>query len=497
MADANRADADTSAPGSNGGIPPAVPAVGESRDQEAPLSMVALFAQMQAQMQQQSQQLQQQLQAMQMREVTDRLVAVEGRHLQSTRWDGQASMPGPSGVAAEPRERDQPPTSGNAAGRASMEPGVLAGSLTQHDLLGEADGQPRGEYTLAPRRLPFDQARDGLHEENGAGLARAMDPHRGAPGRMLPGGASIPFGRGGGALTGGSTARWSSVPIGRIPPMEDITTPLAFRVREAARPSTLAQGRAAQRPPEDADGVQYPQRVRLIPEGAKMPTLPRVDMREKFSTTGNLATLAQAYNAYKSWIDLQYMTTQGAVMHEFVMNNMHFFFHGLTLRRVARLVEQWREVSLYTRHTDVWFGFDGRGQPDYDNIMYGVDPAEELWGLLRQEYPVETIKAEREWRSFKIAEGETPEQSYERLMEFAGEVEDWSEKLACQKWLQALGSKEMELPTPPNGQPWRLRSLCIEVRAMMRRHAQGRISVSTVVAELQAKVDALTKAKSA
>eukprot|EP00899_Mesostigma_viride_P018361 jgi/Mesvir1/26526/Mv16181-RA.1 len=151
------------------------------------------------------------------------------------------------------------------------------------------------------------------------------------------------------------------------------------------------------------------------------------------------------------------------------MDNIPMFFSGNTQKLVQRWVTGYHEVALKTGRSDVWYRRDQQGLPDYQHVVFDVDPAEELWELLRAKYAHSSTKAEAEWHDFKVGDKESPDATMDRLEVLRDEVPAWTEAEACEKWLKALGPKAAMIPQPRFGCHWDLAQLCTEVHAFNRR----------------------------
>eukprot|EP00899_Mesostigma_viride_P023470 jgi/Mesvir1/4307/Mv06381-RA.1 len=121
------------------------------------------------------------------------------------------------------------------------------------------------------------------------------------------------------------------------------------------------------------------------------------------------------------------------------MDNIQKIFAKNTQKLAQRWVLGYHEVAQMLGRPDVWYKRDRQGRPDFQNVMVGVDPAEELWKLLRAKYSHSSTKAEVVWHDFKVKDKESPDATMERLEVLRDEVPTWTEALACEKWLKALG----------------------------------------------------------
>eukprot|EP00899_Mesostigma_viride_P004432 jgi/Mesvir1/13990/Mv03581-RA.1 len=157
----------------------------------------------------------------------------------------------------------------------------------------------------------------------------------------------------------------------------------------------------------EGDDVQRPHRMPygVHGESTRVPSLPKVELREKFTSAGTGATLEEAYELFRAHCNTYRYASGYPLRHEMVMDFIHLFFHDLTKKKVQVLVQHYRALVDRCHRTDIWFALTDMGTPDLDSIIFDVDPAEQLWQQLRLEYPVEHVKAIAEWNgAFTVAE---------------------------------------------------------------------------------------------
>eukprot|EP00899_Mesostigma_viride_P020346 jgi/Mesvir1/28312/Mv04832-RA.1 len=287
------------------------------------------------------------------------------------------------------------------------------------------------------------------------------------------------------------------------PPMTAAATPLggtAGRPRLGGTRSDFGWGQVdrevASIPWGEGDDVQRPHRMPygVHGESTRVPSLPKVELREKFTSAGTGATLEEAYELFRAHCNTYRYASGYPLRHEMVMDFIHLFFHDLTKKKVQVLVQHYRALVDRCHRTDIWFALTDMGTPDLDSIIFDVDPAEQLWQQLRLEYPVEHVKAIAEWNgAFTVAEGEDPAFSLDRLLAFAGKVPDYTQTKACRLWRSAVPLLAIDLPEPPGGE-WTLVTLCAAFKRLLRKRAEGEKGISSELAEMRKKMAEMEKA---
>eukprot|EP00899_Mesostigma_viride_P017665 jgi/Mesvir1/258/Mv13596-RA.1 len=137
-------------------------------------------------------------------------------------------------------------------------------------------------------------------------------------------------------------------------------------------------------------------------KSTRVPSLPKVELREKFTSVGTGATLEEAYELFRAHCNTYRYASGCPLRHEMVMDFIRLFFHDLTKKKVQVLVQHYRALVDRCHRTDIWFALTDMGTPDLDSIIFDVDPAEQLWQQLRLEYPVEHVKAIAEWNAWSV-----------------------------------------------------------------------------------------------